>query len=628
MRLELERKESDAPGGCEGGIPADGQTIPHNTRNYTINNNNNNNNSNNNNNNNNSDRNSNHSRGYGESESHRRDQNELANEGSNDDASARRSFFLRQEEDPTQRTTLTMKDTEMRIINDKTRIIDPEQNTTIILPKSQENGTALEPMLGKTKISKNKIQEGNKLFQCLSTLIAGLMAMQAGMTLGWTSPILPYLKSEESFLLPGEVTDTEESWICSLLAVGAILGAVPAGKVADMIGRKSAIIVTSVPFLISWLMLIFLRDLTSVYVARFIGGIGAGAACVTVPVYIGEIAEASIRGALGSFFPLLFSLGIVFVYVAGAYASYTLFNVTCSLALLPFFAFVYLLPESPMWLVHRNLMKRAAKSLGRLRGKDYDVKTEIGTLRVEADRLENRRGGLRDLVGTRAGRKALVTCVGLMWFQQMSGIDAVLFYTVSIFQDAGSTIEPYIATIIIGIVEVVMSIVVAAVIDRFGRKPLLILSGSAMTLCLGVLGYYFHLKASGNDVSSIGWLPLTCLSMFNVVFSLGYGSVPFAVISELFPPETKGVASSISIMTNWSLVFTVTKIFPTMVEYLGQAATFWTFASMTAMSAVFPCLLVPETKGKTLQEIQTKLEIRKGNAKLSTVNDKQPASCA
>lgn len=143
---------------------------------------------------------------------------------------------------------------------------------------------------------------------------------------------------------------------------------------------------------------------------------------------------------------------------------------------------------------------------------------------------------------------------------------------------------------------------------RFGRKPLLVISGVAMTLCLGVLGYYFKIKNDGKDVLFLGWVPLTCLSLFNVVFSIGYGSVPFAMISELFPPETKGVASSISIMVHWSLVFAVTKLFPKMENVLGEATTFWTFACFTALSAAFAFFFVPETKGKTLQDIQKKLE--------------------
>jgi len=129
-----------------------------------------------------------------------------------------------------------------------------------------------------------------------------------------------------------------------------------------------------------------------------------------------------------------------------------------------------------------------------------------------------------------------------------------------------------------------------------------------MTVCLGILGYYFMLKDSGSNLSAIGWLPLTSLALFNIVFSIGYGSVPFTVISEIFPPETKSFASSFSIMIHWSLVFAVTKLFPIMEDKMGQAVTFWTFSCFTLTSAAFAYFVLPETKGKTLQEIQKKLE--------------------
>ncbi|XP_011333655.2 LOW QUALITY PROTEIN: facilitated trehalose transporter Tret1 [Ooceraea biroi] len=442
-------------------------------------------------------------------------------------------------------------------------------------------------------------------------ITAALGGMQSGITLGWTSPILPYFVSKESFL--PELTEGQISWISSLLALGAIVGAVPAGTIADRIGRKWAILLTSVPFATCWITLMVTGNVGSIYAARFIGGIGSGAACVLVPVYIGEIAEASIRGALGAFFPLMFSSGIVFAYVAGAYCSYVIFNAACCMILLPFVLGVIFVPESPMWLVQKGRKVQAAQVLSILRGPRYNSAEEMVVLQDDANRIANTSGGFKDLLGTKAGRKAAITCVGLMVFQQLCGIDAVLFYTVSIFQAANSTIDPFLATIIIGLTEVVMTIFVATVIDRFGRKPLLVISGIMMTVCLGVLGYYFMLKDGGSDVSAIGWLPLTSLALFNIVFSIGYGSVPFTVISEIFPPETKGFASSMSIVVHWSLVFAVTKLFPTMEDRMGQAATFWTFACFTITSAGFAYFVLPETKGKTLQEIQKKLE---GNTKL------------
>lgn len=289
--------------------------------------------------------------------------------------------------------------------------------------------------------------------------------MQAGIMLGWTSPILPYLTSAESFL--PELSEDQISWITSLLALGAIVGAVPTGKIADRIGRKWTILLTTVPFTTSWLILLTTRNIVSIYAARFIGGIGAGAICVLVPVYTGEIAQTSIRGTLGAFFPLLFSSGIMFSYIAGAYCSYVVFNVTCCVILVPFVLGVVFMPESPMWLVQKNRKVQAAKVLTILRGSRYDIAGETAVLQDDVDRMANASGGLKDLVGTKAGRKAAITCVGLMFFQQLCGIDAILFYTVNIFQAANSTIDPFLATIVIGFTEVVMTIFVATVIDRF-----------------------------------------------------------------------------------------------------------------------------------------------------------------
>ncbi|OXU25602.1 hypothetical protein TSAR_013695 [Trichomalopsis sarcophagae] len=484
------------------------------------------------------------------------------------------------------------------------------------------SGQPLRPNLTQLPVKAGCKQEGRKLFQYLATLIAGSIMAQSGMNLGWTSPVLPHItKNTTSFYIEGLLEDGDESsWITSLMPLGAILGAVPSGKAADRFGRKPVIGVTVLPFLICWVLMLLAPSVQAayklavplLYVARFFGGIGAGAACVLVPVYIGEIAEPSIRGTLGTFFPIFFSLGIVFSYIAGAYMSFLAFNGLCCALLVPFLvSVVFFLPESPTWLVQKGRKPEACKVLRSLRGSKYDVGQEIAELIEECEQMQIKEGGLKDLLGTKAGRKAIGTCVGLMWFQQMCGIDAVLFYTVQIFEVSKSSVDANVATIIIGIIEVVMGLIVAVTIDRFGRKPLLVFSGSAMTLCLGVLGYYYRMMEDGQNVDSLTWLPLTCIGMFNVVFSLGYGSVPYSIISELFPPETKGIAGSISIMTNWFLVFLVTRTFHMLTKALHESVTFWLFASVCAMAALFAYVYVPETKGKTLHEIQMKLARRK-----------------
>lgn len=244
------------------------------------------------------------------------------------------------------------------------------------------------------------------------------------------------------------------------------MGAVPAGKIADRIGRKWSILLTIVPFATSWLVLIFTRNIVCIYIARFVGGIGAGAACVLVPVYIGEIAQTSIRGALTAFFPILLSFGIVFSFAAGAYCSYVTFNTICCALLLPLVLGAPFIPESPIWLVHQGRKVQVAKVLFTLRGSNYNIEEEITVLQDDVNKMAKTQGGFRDLIGTKAGRRAIIVCVGLMGFQQLCGVDAILFYTVTIFQEADSTIDPFVASIIVGLVEVLITIIVAIVIDR------------------------------------------------------------------------------------------------------------------------------------------------------------------
>ena len=315
------------------------------------------------------------------------------------------------------------------------------------------------------KITATKSKNTKEIKRIKIILAAGLTVSQGGMALAWSSTTVEYLKG--NFSLLENVTESESSWISSLMPLGATIGSIPAGSLANLFGRKIAIGVTITPCLISWIILIFARSVPWIYVARFLGGIGSGAAGVLVPVYIGEIAEPSLRGAMGSFFPFFFSLGIVFSYIAGAYLEYQTFNIACCLTLVPFIACISLMPETPMWLVNQGRKLEASRVLKILRGSNYDVNREIATLLEEAEEIKSRKGGIRDLAGTLAGRRALRTCLGLMWFQQMCGIDAVLFYTVSIFKDAGSTIDPYVATIIIGLIEVLMAVVVGMTIDRY-----------------------------------------------------------------------------------------------------------------------------------------------------------------
>jgi len=174
------------------------------------------------------------------------------------------------------------------------------------------------------------------------------MALGVGTVLAWTSPVLPQLYKEDSWLV---ITKEQGSWVGSLLALGAILGAVPSGPMADKLGRKRMLLLLTAPFLLSWVIIIFASTLWLIYLARLIVGAAVGAACVVVPTYISEIAETSTRGSLGAMFQLFLTVGILLAFILGAVMNYTTFAIVCALIEVGFFACFVWMPESPIWLV-------------------------------------------------------------------------------------------------------------------------------------------------------------------------------------------------------------------------------------------------------------------------------------
>lgn len=450
-------------------------------------------------------------------------------------------------------------------------------------------------------------QEGRKLWQYLASTSACMLAVSVGTALAWTSPVLPQLYLEDSWLV---ITKDQGSWISSLLALGAIAGAIPAGPMADKLGRKKTLLLLSAPFLLSWAFIILTSQIWLIYIARFVVGIGVGASCVLVPTYVSEIAETSTRGTLGALFQLFLTVGIVIAFIFGAVTSYTVFAVICGLLGVVFLGTFFFMPESPVWLVGAGRKSDATAALAVLRGDAYDPAEELAEMQKGVEEASANKSSIFDLIKTPANRKAMLASLGGMMFQQLSGINAVIFYTVTIFEASGSSMAPEVASIVVAMVQMVMSAVAALIVDRAGRKPLLMISSGAMSVSLIALGLYFKQKSSGSDVSSLGWLPLTSLTLFMIAFSVGLGPVPWMLMGELFPSETKAVASGIAVMVNWFLVFLVTKTFPTMNDELGADVTFWIFAAIMAGATAFTYFFVIETKGKSFQEIQDELHGR------------------
>ncbi|XP_073947624.1 solute carrier family 2 member nebulosa isoform X4 [Choristoneura fumiferana] len=452
---------------------------------------------------------------------------------------------------------------------------------------------------------------GRKLPQYIAALSATLGALAAGSMLGWSSPVVIKIIQKNSTDYDFPISASQGDWVASLINLGAAAICFPIGIIMDVIGRKKTMLFLILPFTLGWLLITFATSVGMLMAGRFITGVAGGAFCVTAPAYTSEIAQDSIRGTLGSYFQLMITVGILFAYAVGSYTSVFVFNILCTCIPLVFGLVFFFMPESPSYLVMKGRNDEARDALINLRGRNYDVDSELNNLREKDDEAKRNPISFKSAITKKTAVKALVICYALMLFQQLSGINAVIFNTSAIFESAGAAIQSAIATIIIGVIQVVATFTSSLVVDKLGRRILLLFSALVMCLCSTALGVFFFLKSThGADdpiVQSISWLPLLSLSLFIIAFSLGFGPIPWMMAGELCLIDIKAFVGSTAGTFNWLLSFTVTSTFNSLNAAIGQGQVFWMFAGIMLLAFVFIFFVVPETKGKSADEIQVML---------------------
>lgn len=449
-------------------------------------------------------------------------------------------------------------------------------------------------------------QGGNKLPQYLAALSVCLGSVAAGTVLGWTSNI----DLKQRILNDLEVTQDQVNWIGSFATLGALIICIPMGKICDVIGRKPAMLLMIILFSVGWLLIIFARNVVMIYWGRLLTGMAGGAFCIAAPLYTSEIAEKEIRGTLGSYFQLLLTVGILISNIFGAYLDIKVFTIICFIIPLIFGVAFIVQPETPLYSLRKGRENEAKKALRRLRGAHYDVDAELKELKQQIEDDTKVKISYSEVLTKTATKKSLIICFGLMTFQQLSGINAVIFFTSKIFDQAQVELD-FSPTIIVGIMQVIATFISSNVVDKFGRKVLLLFSDLMMALSSLALAIYFTIKdrnvLNNDDISNISFLPVIALCVFIVVFSLGFGPIPWMISSEVFPSEIKSMASSFAGAYNWLLAFIVTKCYEPLTKEIGADSTFYIFALISLIGTIFVISLVPETKGKSLEDIQKEL---------------------
>jgi sugar porter (SP) family MFS transporter len=433
----------------------------------------------------------------------------------------------------------------------------------------------------------------------LLTTVAALGGLLFGYDTAVIAGAIKYLVKHFS------LDEVQEGWAVANVLVGCMVGASMAGMLSDRWGRKKTLLLAAVLFAVSAIGAAVPRSLAQFVIARMLGGFAVGATSMLSPLYIAEAAPARIRGRLVSLNQVAIISGMLIVSIVNwliaspvneswnVAAGWRWMFASGALPAALFLAALFFVPESPRWLTKQGREAEALEILRRVSGSER-AQQEMAEIR-EAIAAEG--ASFWELF--RPGiRVALVIAVVLAVLQQVTGINAVLYYAPKIFESAQvSATTALLQTVALQVVNLLFTLLAIQVVDRAGRKPLLLATSVAMGISLVLLGGAFSAGMSA------GWIFAFTLA-YVASFAVAMGPVVWVVLAEIFPTRTRGRAMSVATVALWIACYSVAQTVPWMFEHLGRARSFWGYAVMCLLSLLFVARFVPETKGKTLEEIE------------------------
>lgn len=434
----------------------------------------------------------------------------------------------------------------------------------------------------------------------LTAAIAALAGLMFGLDIGVISGALKFIG--QTF----HASDVAKEWVVSSMMIGAAVGAVGAGFLSYRLGRKVSLILAAILFIAGSLFCAFAWSLPSLIVARLVLGVAIGIATFTAPLYIAEIAPMEKRGSMVSSYQLMITVGILLAFVSDSLLSYSgawrwMLGIVAVPGLL-FLGGVTLLPQSPRWLMMRGRTDEARETLCRLRSNDREAHQEI--LDIE-EQISRPQAGWALLKANPNFRRSLGLGLLLQAVQQFTGINVVMYYAPRIFEAVGFGAEAQTwGTAIVGLMNVLATFVAIGTVDRLGRRPVLIVGFSVMTLSLLLLGL---LLAAGTNDLTMQLIAVAMLLTFITGFAMSAGPLIWTLCSEIQPTRGRDLGVSASTFMNWAANFVVGLTFLSLLNGIGTGPTFWLYAALNALFIAMTLWLVPETKGVSLETIEANL---------------------
>lgn len=437
-----------------------------------------------------------------------------------------------------------------------------------------------------------------------------LLATSGDITLSWTSPVYPKLYSKDHTINPigRPISVDEDTWIGTMLNMGALFGPLIFSIIGESLGSKTGLLTAGLFHIISYLILAFAEHVSLFYFARFLGGVGFAGAYTLLPTYIAEISEETHRGTLSQTMNVFWAIGNFIPYAIGPFLTIQMFNIILATIPFTFFVLFFLFgTESPFFFVKRNKIDKAQRVLASLRAKtEGEVQKELEDITLFCNLKTN--GRISDIIKDRVARKYLLICAILISTQELSGFSSITYHLQLIFEEVETGIGAEFAAIIVGVSMIISSIIGPILIDKLGRRFLTITSCFGMCIAHIIIGSYFYIYDFTNlNVEGFTWVPIFSLILYICAFNCGICSVPWTLISELFPSNIKQMAA-FSMATLCSIVsFIMNSCFNTLNAVLGSSGLFWFYALVCLSTGIFSIFFVPETKGKTFLEIQQML---------------------
>nr|XP_023026832.1 facilitated trehalose transporter Tret1-2 homolog [Leptinotarsa decemlineata] len=472
------------------------------------------------------------------------------------------------------------------------------------------SGEAEETVQLKPKDKQNK---SDTLFLYFSVITADILIFVKGCSIVWTSPVIPQLMSNNSDVNPlnEPITTAEISLLAGLTALSLVLGTLLFGKLPDTLGRKNTLLSISMMILITNLVMVFFGIHVYVYIiCRSIQQLGYGLLLANLPIYVNEITEDHNRAKYGCLTMFFLPLGNLYGYLVGPLTSVKWFTFLNAAPLIPqMILFHLLVPESPIHTAAKGDRVTTIRTLKKLRGNKSEEEILQDYVKIQESLKSGSRdssvGGLKKLFGSRGSRMGVLIGFGVCLSQHVSGVPVVMSFLAPIFNEANASLSGNEVGMLVGAVKLVFFFITAAVVGRFGRRPLVLISCMGTAVSLVFITVYFYLNATNAPiVQSIRWLPLVSILVYISFYSLGLGSIPCSLLSELFPSDIRATGACFVMTIVGVFIIIIVSSFPLLSASLGVHFCTGMYSAGSFVCFAFMYFLLPETRGKSFLEIQ------------------------